>query len=112
MAHTPGRRTFLSQAATVALIAGVGSLDRVAIASQQGERFAPNARDSDAMVFAAARRELSFSPSITFCNTGTFGASPREVTDAVVNGYRAIERDLPAWNYRPTPTEPGPISHD
>jgi len=69
---------------------------------------APDATDEE--IFAAARQELLIPPSVTFCNTGTFGASPREVIDAVTDAYRTIEHDLPDWPYRPQPTDVPPIS--
>ena len=70
----------------------------------------PRADDSDARVFAAARREFLFPPSIAFFNTGTFGASPREVIAAVTDGYRDVERDLPDFAYRPQAADVTPTT--
>ena len=102
------RRTFLSAAAATGFIEAAQPL--AAFAQQPAELFVPRPQTSDAAVFAAARQELLFPTSITFCNTGTYGASPREVIDAVVDGHRAIERDLPDWAYRPQPTNSGPVT--
>jgi isopenicillin-N epimerase len=110
MAHV-SRRTFLSQVAASGAVAGSMSLDGLAEReSRNAAVFTPNAQDSDARVFAAARRELLFPPNIAFCNTGTFGASPREVIDAVVQGYRTAEHDLPDFAYRPTDADVPPIT--
>ncbi|HEY6829479.1 MAG TPA: aminotransferase class V-fold PLP-dependent enzyme, partial [Gemmatimonadaceae bacterium] len=43
---------------------------------------------------------------VTYCNTGTLGASPREVVDALVNGTRALETRLAAWPYDHPEGEP------
>jgi selenocysteine lyase/cysteine desulfurase len=61
--------------------------------------FLPDPGDSDAEVFAAARREFMFSPEITYCNTGTLGAMPREVLFAQTEGLRSLEAELPDWPY-------------
>lgn len=61
--------------------------------------FTPQADDTDAAVFAAARRELMFSPDITYCNTGTLGAMPRDVLNAQVDGLTRLEAELPDWPY-------------
>jgi len=59
----------------------------------------PNSDDPDADVFAAARREFLFSPEVTYCNTGTLGAMPREVLFAQTEGLRRLEAELPDWPY-------------
>jgi len=61
--------------------------------------FMPGPDDPDADVFAAARRELMFSPDITYCNTGTLGAMPRDVLFAQTEGLRRLEAELPDWPY-------------
>lgn len=104
------RRSFLSRVATVGLAAGTGSWwDEVVEAAPPSQLFVPNPQASDASVFAAARRELLFEPAVAFCNTGTWGASPREVLDAVITGFTAVEQGLPEWAYRNTDDDvPGP----
>lgn len=88
MAHPLNRRAFL------------GTL---AAASQQA---APASDGSDAAVFAEARRHFLFPESVTYCNTGTLGASPREVVDALVKGVRNLESELPDWPYFQSDGEP------
>jgi isopenicillin-N epimerase len=61
--------------------------------------FMPGPDDSDADVFAAARRELMFPPEITYCNTGTLGAMPRDVLNAQTEGLVRLETELPDWPY-------------
>ena len=92
--HLP-RRSFLSQIAATSLLAGAAS----------AVPFEPPA-DSDAAVFAAARREFLFPASIAYCQTGTLGASPREVVSALVEGIQNLERDLPEWGYLQSDGEP------
>jgi isopenicillin-N epimerase len=89
MAHNVARRTFLAQIAVPGLVA-----------------FAPAAEDSDAAVFTAARKQFLFPEDVTYCNTGTLGASPREVTDALAGGIQRIERELPDWPYFQADGEP------
>ncbi|MBI3667918.1 MAG: aminotransferase class V-fold PLP-dependent enzyme [Acidobacteria bacterium] len=103
MAHHVGRRTFLAQ------IAASGLAARMPLTSDLTSpflAFAPAAEDSDDAVFAAARRQFLFPENVTYCNTGTLGASPREVMDALVSGLERIERELPDWPYFQSDGEP------
>ena len=68
--------------------------------------FAPTPQDPDAAVFAAARKRFLFPESVTYCNTGTLGASPREVVDAMNRGVERLEQDLPDWPYFQADGEP------
>ena len=105
------RRTFLSRAATASLIAGVMPRNVFgALEGGQARPFAPRAGATDEAVFAAARRELLFPVSIAYCQTGTLGATPREVVEAVIESSRAIEQDLPDWPYRGKPTDIPPMT--
>lgn len=61
---------------------------------------------SDAEVFARLRGDLLFPRDVTYCNTGTLGAIPREVMDAMVNGLRNTEASLPDWPYFQADGEP------
>jgi selenocysteine lyase/cysteine desulfurase len=111
-----GRRDFLSQVALTGLAAGAapalgwGGESATASAAQlpppQNHPFVPNPGESDAQVFAAARRQFLFPPTVTYCNTGTLGASPREVVDALTAGTQRLERDLPDWPYFQADGEP------
>src|SRR5258708_37476903 len=89
MSHTLARRTFLSQL-------GAASVLPKLVAFQ----------GTDAEVFAAARREFLFPASVAYCQTGTLGASPREVVTALVEGIQNLERDLPDWPYYQNDGEP------
>lgn len=67
---------------------------------------APLAGDEDAAIFARLRADLQFPTDVTYCNTGTLGAVPREVMDAMVNGLRGTEASLPDWPYFQADGEP------
>ena len=101
MAHS--RRRFLSNLAIPGLVVGTSSalhaLSRLA-------PFTPDAQADDAAVFAAARDHFLIPAGVAYCNTGTLGASPREVVDALTQGIRRLETDLAAWPYEQADGEP------
>ena len=104
MADLVGRRQFLSRAALAGLAAGVAPSIRAfdlhgRSAPLPVGPFAPAPDDPDAKVFAEARKHFLFPESVTYCNTGTLGASPREVVDAMNQGLTRLEHDLPDWPY-------------
>lgn len=98
-----GRRSFLTRMAVPGVVAGLAPA--LARAAEAGP-FAPLQNGSDAQVFAEARKHFLFPTSVTYCNTGTLGASPREVVDAVANGIRSLEAQLPDWPYFQPEGEP------
>jgi len=106
------RRGFLTRVAGTALAVGAASptLDLLAAfpepAATPGSVFRPGFAESDAAVFAEARKHFLIPKGVTYCNTGTLGASPREVVDALVNGTRALETRLAAWPYTQPEGEP------
>src|SRR5689334_1666207 len=106
------RRGFLSRMAGSALVLGAGSptLERLAAfpheAATPGSIFTPGPNDPDAVVFAEARKHFLIPKGVCYCNTGTLGASPREVVDALINGTRALETRLAAWGYEHPEGEP------
>lgn len=106
------RRGFLTRVAGSALVVGAASpaLDLLAAfpepAATPGSVFRPGFAESDAAVFAEARKHFLIPKGVTYCNTGTLGASPREVVDALVNGTRALETRLAAWPYTQPEGEP------
>lgn len=101
-----GRRGFLSQIATTGIAAGfMPSLD-VASRWLPGEPFELPLLEGDAAVFAAARKRFLFPTSVTYCNTGTLGAIPRDVMDVVVKGLQQLEHELPDWPYFQADGEP------
>src|SRR5215216_5769921 len=112
--HSPGvdRRGFLSRLAGYAAAVGIMSpaVDLLALfpgpAATPGSIFSPNLAEPDAALFAEARKHFLIPKGVTYCNTGTLGASPREVVDALVNGTRALETRLAAWAYMQPEGEP------
>ncbi|MEO6222946.1 MAG: aminotransferase class V-fold PLP-dependent enzyme, partial [Vicinamibacterales bacterium] len=109
MASAVNRRGFLTRIAATGFVAGVapafGPLGR-ADSATFAEPFAPQPGDSDAAVFAAARKQFLFPTNVTYCNTGTLGASPRPVVDALNRGLERLEHDLPDWPYFQADGEP------
>lgn len=95
------RRDFLGTLAAIPLVHGLLT---------QGEAQAATLQDagpaSDAELFARLRGDLLFPREVTYCNTGTLGAIPREVMDAMVNGLRNTEASLPDWPYFQADGEP------
>jgi len=106
------RRGFLSVVAGSLKETGVASpaLDMLAVfpttAATTGSVFRPGPAEPDAALFAEARKHFLIPKGVTYCNTGTLGASPREVVDALVNGTRALETRLAAWGYEHPEGEP------
>ncbi|MBP9946959.1 MAG: aminotransferase class V-fold PLP-dependent enzyme [Vicinamibacteria bacterium] len=95
------RRNFLGALAAAPLVHGV--LGRgVSEASIAPQSVAP----TDAEVFERLRGEFLFPRDVTYCNTGTLGAIPREVMDAMVTGLRGTEAALPDWPYFQADGEP------
>ncbi len=66
----------------------------------------PSGAPADAAVFARLRGDFAFPRDVTYCNTGTLGAMPREVLEAMVGGLRSTEALLPDWPYFQADGEP------
>lgn len=97
------RRRFLSTLVAPGLLLGAApSFTALARAAA----FEPDPQADDAAVFAAARRHFLVPEGVAYCNTGTLGASPREVVDALSEGIRRLETDLAAWPYEQPDGEP------
>lgn len=65
---------------------------------------APDA--SDEQVFAEARRRFLIPEDVAYCNTGTLGASPREVIDELAARTTRLESELADWDYTRVDGEP------
>lgn len=106
------RRGFLARVAGSALVvggSGVGLNTLTAFpleAETPGSVFQPKASDTDATIFAEARKHFLIPKGVAYCNTGTLGACPREVVDALANGTRRLEVNLSAWAYAQADGEP------
>jgi len=100
MAQT--RRRFLSHLAVPGLLVGAApTLEALA----RVVPFVPPQAD-DTAVFAEARKHFLIPVGIAYCNTGTLGASPREVVDALTQGIRRLETELADWPYEQADGEP------
>lgn len=97
------RRHFLSTMAAPALLLGAAPAFRTLAESGS---FQPGLLADDAAVFAAAREQFLIPEGVAYCNTGTLGASPREVVEALTEGIRRLEVDLAAWPYEQPDGEP------
>jgi selenocysteine lyase/cysteine desulfurase len=84
----------------------LGGLGIASLARNAGAALPQASADSDDAVFAAARRQFLFPEDVTYCNTGTLGASPRPVVEALAEGTRRLERELPDWPYFQADGEP------
>jgi isopenicillin-N epimerase len=100
------RRHFLAQLAATGVAAGIVPSLGMPARLLAGEPFEVGPEDDDAKVFAAARKRFLFPTSVTYCNTGTLGAIPRDVMDVVVKGLQQLEQDLPDWPYYQADGEP------
>jgi isopenicillin-N epimerase len=97
------RRRFLSGVVAPGLLLGAApSLTTLARAAA----FEPDAGADDAAVFAAARGHFLIPAGVAYCNTGTLGASPREVVIALTEGIRRLETELADWPYEQPDGEP------
>jgi selenocysteine lyase/cysteine desulfurase len=97
MTSSLGRRAFLSLSGSAVLVAA--SRPGLATEATGAPRFEPKPHADDPEIFAAARREFMFPTDVTYCNTGTLGAMPREVLEAQTNELHRLETDLPDWPY-------------
>lgn len=97
------RRQFLAR---LALPGAAASLLRTRTAGALPGRFAPAPDASDAQRFAEARRRFLIPEGVAYCNTGTLGASPREVIDELAERTARLERELADWDYTRVDGEP------
>lgn len=95
------RRDFLGALAAIPVVHGVL---RQGPAEASTLQLADPLGDAD--VFSRLRGDLLFPREVTYCNTGTLGAVPRAVMDAMVNGLRHTEAALGEDDRRVTPWRP------
>lgn len=93
----PSRRVFLSRLAAAGVAAGLAPRPSSAALSASAD---------DAPFFAGLRRHFLIPEGVAYCNTGTLGASPREVVDALASGTRTLESELADWPYEKPDGEP------
>lgn len=98
------RRQILKGAAASLFAAGLYSEQSHAAGAR--ELFAPDPGDADDIVFGKARERFLYPTDITYGNTGTLGACPRDVMDAYLHGLERLEQGLPDWPYFQADGEP------
>jgi selenocysteine lyase/cysteine desulfurase len=103
--HLP-RRDFLTGLATAGFAAGITPSLDVLSGTVPRDSFTLPVTDDDAALFAAARTRFLFPTSVTYCNTGTLGAIPKDVMDVMVRGLEQLEHELPEWPYFQADGEP------
>ena len=102
MSDLVDRRSFLSGMVVPGLAASVA----LRPTPEPRGVFAPTPGDTDEAVFAEARRQFLIPEGVAYCNTGTLGASPREVVDQLADGTRRLEAELAEWPYFQPDGEP------
>ena len=101
------RRDFLATLSAIPLAHGLLGPDAaLAAPTQMAPRTTVLTPVSDAELFASLRDDLLFPKDVTYANTGTLGAVPKQVLDAMVNGLRSTETGLPDWPYFQADGEP------
>src|SRR5262245_9347452 len=97
---SPARRRFLSRTALSGLAAGLApQLLRAEPGPSALRALAPAPDEPDAAAFAEARRHFLIPEGVAYGNTGTLGACPREVIDALTAGLQRNESQLADWPY-------------
>ncbi len=100
---TSTRRNFLTILAVPGLVLGASPAVK---ALTRSAAFEPDPNADDAAVFAAAREQFLIPAGVAYGNTGTLGASPREVVDALNQGVIHLETELADWPYEHPDGEP------
>lgn len=99
------RRAFLTRLALSGVVLPFAT-EAAAEARQELTPLVPKPDASDAEIFEQARRHFLIPSGVAYCNTGTLGASPREVVDALVHGIEKLEAELADWPYFQADGEP------
>jgi len=98
------RRSFLQGLAVLPVTVGLSTAKASASAAPASSSL--ELPTSDAELFARLRADLHFPADVVYCNTGTLGATPREVLSAMVSRLETTEASLPDWPYFQADGEP------
>lgn len=96
------RRSFLSALAAIpAAIAlpGRPAPSRPVLEFSSKPRMPSEIRATGEEFWKELRREFTLNRDETFFNTGTLGASPKAVQDAVIDHMRHVDTDIARWDY-------------
>ena len=98
------RRSFLQGLAVLPVSVGLSTAASAAAGTPLPMPAGPAANDAE--LFARLRADLHFPADVVYCNTGTLGATPREVMTAMVSRLQNTEASLPDWPYFQPDGEP------
>jgi isopenicillin-N epimerase len=97
------RRSFLTALAGIPFLpSGLSASTRAAAAplSESGDpRMPSQIRATGEAFWTELRKEFTLNRDETFFNTGTLGASPKAVQEAVIEHMRHVDRDIARWDY-------------
>jgi isopenicillin-N epimerase len=98
---SPDRRTFLAGSAAAAAAALVSGRAAAALAHAGHPHPVPPAGALPPEFWHELRTQFLIPRDEAFFNTGTLGASPRRVLDAVVAHMTHVDRNISHWDYKP-----------
>ncbi len=98
------RRRFLTSGAAGLVAAGIAAPSSATGRNGGPVEILPGETDDE--LFARLRERFLFPTDVTYGNTGTLGACPRDVMDAYLGGLERLERELPDWPYFQSDGEP------
>ena len=97
------RRSFLSALAAIPLaraIPGGARTPRPILEFSSKPRMPADIHATGEAFWHELRKEFTLNRDETFFNTGTLGASPKAVQEAVIDHMRHVDRDIARWDYK------------
>jgi len=97
------RRSFLSALAGLPFLpkalSSTAHLPTGPLADSADPRMPSQIRATGEAFWTELRKEFTLNKDETFFNTGTLGASPKAVQEAVIEHMRHVDRDIARWDY-------------
>jgi isopenicillin-N epimerase len=97
------RRNFFSSLTALGWWPFAGRLTSAATPFNSADK--PWPQDNDPNYWRLIRQQFLIPPGEAYFNTGTLGARPQQVVEAVINHLRENERTIAQYDYRPEHTE-------